>query len=139
MDPKIELPLDAEPVARPKEVTRAVQLLSASFAIGGIRSVFDLVQKIPGVYLLLALLGLAVFLGMFFFLVSKIAAGRNWARIISLILFLIGLPLAIPGYLVELRTTLAHGLVSIVIAVLQLIGIWLLFTKNSNLWFKTRK
>jgi hypothetical protein len=71
--------------------------------------------------------------------VSKLAAGRNWARIVFLVLFVIGLPLALPGYIGELKTNPLHGSLSIVVAILQLIGIYLLFTKNSNLWFRTRK
>jgi hypothetical protein len=139
MDPTIEPARATDRAARPIEVTRAVQLFSASFVIGGIRTVFDLAQKLTGVYFLLALLVMVVFLGIAFFLVSKIAAGRNWARIVFLVLFLIGLPLAIPGYLVELKTNLLHGSISILMALLQLIAMYLLFTKNSNLWFKTRK
>jgi len=136
MEPTIESTAN---VARPGEVTRAVQFLSAAFAIGGIRTVFDLAQKIPGVYFFLALLALVVFLGICFFFVSKIAAGRNWARITFLVLLLINLPFAIPGYIAELRTSLLHGSVGILVAILQLIGTYLLFTKNSNLWFRSRK
>lgn len=139
MDPTIEPNPKVAPAVRPVEVTRAVQLISASFAIGGIRSVFDLAQKISGVYFFLALLALIVFLGICFFLVSKIAAGRNWARITFLVLILIQLPFAILGNIADLRTNLLHGSFSILIALLQLIGTYLLFTKHSNLWFKTRK
>lgn len=136
MEPTIE---PIANVARPGAVTRAVQFISASFAIGGIRAVFDLAQKISGVPFFLALLVLVVFLGIFFFFVSKIVAGRNWARITFLVLLLIGLPLAIPGYIGELRTNLLHGSLSIIIALLQLVGTGLLFTRHSNLWFRTRK
>ena len=126
-------------VERPKEVTRAVQLISASFVIGGLRAVFDLAQKVSGAWYLLTILLLVAFLGIFFFFVWKIATGRNWARITFLVLLLIGLPLAVPGYIGELRTRLLYGSLSIVIAILQLIGAYLLFTKQSNLWFRTRK
>jgi len=136
MDPTIEPTTNA---SRPIEATRAVWFISVSFVIGGIRSVFDLAQKMSGPAFLLALLGLVIFLGTCFFFVSKIAAGRNWARIIFLALLLIGLPFAILGYRVELRTGLLHGSVSILLAILQLIGAYLLLTKNSNLWFRTRK
>lgn len=139
MDPKIEPTRDTDRASRPIEVTRAVWFISASFAIGGIRTVFDLAQKISGAPFLLALLGLVIFLGICFFFVSKIAAGRNWARIIFLVLLLIGLPFAIPGYIVELKTSPLHGSVSILLAILQVTGAYLLFTKNSNLWFRTRK
>ena len=136
MEPPIE---SAAVVERPKEVTRAVQLISASFAIGGIRAVFDLAQKVSGARYFLTILLLVAFLGICFFFVSKIAAGRNWARITFLVLLLIGLPLAVPGYIGELRTSLLYGSLSMIMAILQVIGTYLLFTKQSNLWFRTRK
>ena len=136
MDPKIE---PTPNVARPIEVTRAVQLISASFAIGGIRSVFDLAQKISGVYFLLALLALGVFLGICFFFVSKISAGRNWARFTLLVLLLLQLPFAILNCMAELRKSIPSGSLSILVVILQLIGAYLLLTKSSNLWFRARK
>lgn len=126
-------------VERPHEVTRAVQLIAASFAIGGVRAVFDLTQKVSGASFFLAILILLVLLGILFFFLSKIAAGRNWARILFLVLLVIGLPFAIPAYLQEVKTNLLHGSISFIIAILQLLGTGLLFAKNSNLWFKTRK
>ena len=126
-------------VERPREATRAVQLISASFLIGGIRAVFELTHKVSGAYFFVAILLLIAFFGICFFLVSKIAAGRNWARIVFIVLVLIGLPFAILGYIQELRTSLLGGSISIIIAILQLIGTYLLFTKNSNAWFRERK
>ena len=136
MDPTIEPMANVE---RPKEVTRAVLLIAASFAIGGIRAVFDLAQKVSGVYFLVALLLLVIFLGICFFFVNRIAAGKNWARIVFLVLFLIGLPLAVPGYVAELRINPLHGSFSIIIALLQLVGTYLLFKKDSNIWFRRQK
>lgn len=126
-------------VERPNEVTRAVQLIAASFAIGGVRAVFDLIQKVSGASFFLAILILLVLLGILFFFLSKIAAGRNWARILFLVLLVIGLPFAIPAYLQEVKTNLLHGSISFIIAILQLLGTGLLFAKNSNRWFRSRK
>jgi hypothetical protein len=136
MDPTTEPSVNLE---RPQSVTRAVQLFSASLAIGGIRSVFDLTQRVSGVYFFIALLILVLFLGIFFFFVNKVAAGKNWARILLLILLVIGLPFAIPGYVFELKTSLPRGSLSVLVAILQIVGMCLLFTKNSNGWFRRRK
>ena len=136
MDPTIE---PSPNIARPEVVTRAVLALAASFAIGGIRAVFDLKQKVSGSAFLVAILLLAVFLGVCFFFVSKIAAGRNWARITLLVLIIIQLPFTILGSIAEIRTNLPHGSISIIIVILQLLGTYLLFTTNSNLWFRSRK
>lgn len=136
MDQSIE---PTTPMRRPAEATRAVQLISASFILGALRAAFELTQKVAGAYILPAMLLLLVFFGICFFFVSKIAAGRNWARIIFLILVLLGLPFAIIGYIQELRINLPGGLFSIVVALLQVTGTCLLFTRNSNLWFRRPK
>jgi len=136
MDPTTETTGNLE---RPQTATRAVQLFYASLAIGGIRAVFDLTQRVSGVYFLIALVLLALFLGIFFFVVSKVAAGRNWARILLLVLLLIGLPFAIPGYVLELKASILRGSLSVLVAILQIVGMILLFTKDSNGWFRSRK
>jgi hypothetical protein len=123
---------------RPGEVSRAVQFLASSLAIGLIASIIRLAQRVSGVTMLFALLLVILFFGLLFFLVMKISAGRNWARIIVLILVLF-VPFAVPAYLEELRRNVLSGTLSIIIVLLQLIGTFLLFTKKSNLWFRTRK
>lgn len=136
MNPAIE-PLATS--ARPMTVTRAVQLFYASFAIGSIKTVFDLAHKMSGVILILAIVFAFIFLGICCFFVNRIGAGRNWARIVFLVLLIIGLPLSVPQYLAELRTSPIHGGVSVLVAILQVIGIVLLFTKSSNQWFRKLK
>lgn len=136
MDPTIEPATNA---SRPIEVTRAVRFLLASLAIGLMASAIHVAQRVSGAPLVLALLIVIAFFGVYLLLVSRISAGRNWARIIFLVLVLFGLPFAVPTYLAELRRSILWGSVSILVALLQLIGTYLLFTKNSNLWFRTRK
>jgi hypothetical protein len=136
MEPVIEQDANAE---RPREVTRAVQLLASSLAIGLLNSVFHLAQRTSGVPMFLALLIVILSFGLLFFLVMKVSAGRNWARIIVLILVLCGIPFAIPAYLQEVRRNVLSGTLSIIIVLLQLGGTYLLFTRKSNLWFRTRK
>jgi uncharacterized membrane protein YbjE (DUF340 family) len=74
-----------------------------------------------------------------FLLVNRISARRNWARIVWLVLVLFGLPFAIPANLQEVRRNVLSGTLSVIITILQLIGTYLLFTRNSNPWFRTRK
>jgi hypothetical protein len=136
MEPTIEPTANTE---RPKEVTWAALLLSASLIIGGIRAISDLTHKVSGASFFVAVLILLVFLGVFFFFVSKIAAGRNWARLTLLVLLILQLPFAVLGSIAEVRTNVAHGSLSIVIATLQFLGVGLLFTKNSNPWFRKQK
>lgn len=64
---------------------------------------------------------------------------RNWARIVWLVIVLFGLPFAIPANLQEIRRNVLSGTLSVIVTLLQVIGTYLLFTRNSNLWFRTRK
>jgi len=136
MEPAIEQNANAE---RPREVTRGVQFLASSLAIGLLNSVFHLGQRTSGAPMFLALLIVILSFGLLFFLVMKVSAGRNWARIIVLILVLFGIPFAIPAYLHEVRRNVLSGTLSIIILLMQLSGTYLLFTRKSNLWFRTRK
>jgi hypothetical protein len=71
--------------------------------------------------------------------ISRISARRNWARIVWLVLVLFGLPFAIPANLAEIKRNVLTGAFSVIVTLLQLIGTYFLFTKNSNEWFRTRK
>lgn len=124
--------------ARPRAVTTAVQLFVSSLAIGLLKSIFNLTQRTSGLPMIIALLVVIAFFGLLFFLVLKIASGKNWARIVVLILVLF-VPFAIPAYLEEVRRSVLSGTLSIIIALLQLVGTILLFIKPSNVWFRTRK
>ncbi|MGH9928373.1 MAG: hypothetical protein ACREA9_03985, partial [Pyrinomonadaceae bacterium] len=95
-------------------------------------------KSIGAALILATLIVIAVFtLG--FFLLWRISVRGTWARITLLVLVLFGLPFALRANLAELKQSTLSGSLSMIIAILQLIGTYLLFTKNSNLWFKTRK
>jgi disulfide bond formation protein DsbB len=79
------------------------------------------------------------FFGLGFLLINRISGRRNWARILLLVLMLFGTPFAIPAYLQEVRKNVLFGTLSIIITILQLLGTYFLFTRNSNLWFRKRK
>lgn len=136
MEPPIELTANVE---RPIQVNRAVQLLFASLTIGLIRAIFGLTQRVYGTPLILAILIVCAVFALGFILVWRISARGNWARIILLLLVLFGLPFVIIASMAELKQSIASGVLSIIIALLQLLGACLLFTKSSNLWFRKRK
>lgn len=136
MDPTIEA---SSTVERPRIIKIAIQLLASSVVIGLLNAIFTLVQRITGAPMLLALVMVIAFFGVLLFVVMKISAGRNWARILWLIYVLLNTPFAIMAYRQAVRANVISGTLSIIIVLLQLIGTGLLFTKNSNLWFRTRK
>ena len=132
MEPPIEPTAN---LSRPKETTLAIQFLYASLALGLIRAVFGLTQRTSGAALILAALIVISFFALGFFVVWKISTGRNWARILLLILVLINLPFAVLANISELKQSVLSGTLSILIEVILWVGTYLLFTKNSNLWF----
>ncbi|MEP6818722.1 MAG: hypothetical protein ABJA18_04255 [bacterium] len=136
MDPTIEPNAN---FVRPAQTTRGVQLLFVSLAIGLIRAIFGLTQRASGAALILAALIVIAFFCLGFFLVWKISARRNWARIILLVLVLINLPFAVLANVRELKLSIWSGVLSIFIELILWIGTYLLFTKSSNLWFRKQK
>jgi hypothetical protein len=136
MEPTIEQPAKLE---RPRAVSQAVQFLASAVAIGLLNSILTLVQRTSGVPRIIVLLIVVAFFSLLFVLVIKISAGRNWARIIWLILVVCNAPFAIIAFPEAVRRNVIAGTLSIIIVILQLIGTALLFTKTSNLWFRARK
>jgi hypothetical protein len=136
----MELPIETtENFKRPKETASALQFLFASLTIGLIRAIFGLTQRVSGAALILAtLIVIAVFV-LGFFLLWKISARRNWARLLLLVLVLINFPFAVLTNVGELKRSILSGVLSLVLEVLLWIGTYLLFTRNSNLWFRGRK
>ena len=103
------------------------------------KSIVDFARITSESSVALVLFIMIITFGLFFFFIWKISDGRNWARIVFLVLFLLGVPLSIPVYLEEVRRNLFLGSLSFIQVILQLVAIYLMFTRNSNLWFKTRK
>ena len=124
---------------RPKRVTAGVQFLLTSLTLGTITAAVHVFRNAARTSMMLALLIVLAFFGLGFLLVWRIAAGKNWARIILLVLVVVGTPLAVPGYFSSLKQNVVSGSLSIFISLQQLIGTFLLFTGKSNPWFRKRK
>jgi len=136
MEPTIESNASLE---RPSQVARGLQLITASLVIGLVNAIFNLAQRVSGTSLVFALLVVVLFFGVGFLWINRISARRNWARIVWLVLVLFGTPFAILANVGEIRRNVLAGTLSIIVTLLQLLGTYLLFTKQSNLWFRTRK
>jgi hypothetical protein len=136
MDPTIE---QSAKVERPGTVTKAVQFLTSAVVIGLLSAIYALVQRVAGLPMLIALTIVIAFFGLLFFLVMKISTGRNWARILWLILVICNVPFAVLAYPQAVRANVISGTLSIIIVILQVIGTGLLFSRNSNPWFRRSK
>lgn len=121
---------------RPRQVLYALRLLYASLGVGflkvGIKA-FAL-TKIHGADRLVFLtLVTFVIMALFFALIGM---GKNWARILFLVSFLVGIPFW-PGNMADaFRFSTFSGVLYIVQAGLQLWALILLFQSDSSAWFR---
>lgn len=122
--------------ARPGSVTKAVQLLYATFALGILRSALEyqaLAESFsPGIIVTAWMLGAAIMLSLFY----QIGRGRNWARITFLVLFGAGVPFAIAPLLHSISINPLSGIVGIVQTAGQITALVMLFQRSSNSWFR---
>lgn len=120
---------------KPTEVLNALRLIFVSIAVSILNTISDfsyLASLTSANSLLFQMIGTYAII---IFLTIKIVHGRNWARIIFLIIFVFGLPASIPSlYSHFSRSLLACGLM-LLTTILQLAAIILLFQKQSNAWF----
>ena len=68
-----------------------------------------------------------------------ISQGRNWARILLLVMFLLGIFIVIPTLASQFQYHFLMGLFAVIMNVMQGIAIILLFQKESNAWFRNVK
>lgn len=119
------------PTERPVEASRAIWLIAASLVLGVLRCVL---LPPPGplwvAYVTVALLAALTF---------AIARGANWARIVFLVLFLLGLPgMFFIGNLLLQEGPVALGVLTVQ-TVLQAGALVLLFLPVSTLWFRGQR
>ncbi|MDF1795714.1 MAG: hypothetical protein P1U63_04160 [Coxiellaceae bacterium] len=129
---------------RPSGVTTAIQLLYITLIISFVCGIINVIQihgnpaGAPaglGIGPMVAIL--IISLAIFWFLFFHISRGRNWARIIYLILFVLGI-LSTGWHLkMYLQQGMLISLATLVNYVLGVVAIVLLFTSESNTWFKT--
>jgi hypothetical protein len=136
----METPFEqSQNVERPWSVTRGVQLIYASLVLGAINGIFRLASDFRGVATIVMFCMVLFFFGLFAFLTGKISKGNNGVRILFLVLFLLGALWSIPAYMQILRENFLLGCFTIFITLLQLVAMYLLFRRESNLWFKAHK
>lgn len=129
---------------RPDKVSTAVNMLWIMIALGIIHLVLyylNLIQieslnEISSSVVLFTNIFSLAFLA---FLIHKIGEGRNWARITFLVLFIIGIPLAVPSLFQSLMVNPISGFLSVGGTILQIIALIFLFQKPSSDWFKSKK
>ena len=123
-------------VQKPQSVTTAVNLLWASLAVGLVKMLMDfshLGAVAPAAFTNLVLIITFAFIG---FLIFKISAGRNWARITFLVLFIVGILPTLPLMIGEFSRAPVVGALSVAQVGLQVYSLFLLFTKPVSVWYR---
>lgn len=132
----------------PVEIRRAIQMIIASIALGIVRFALTYEQtkakieaaNIPGMApWLFIILTLTFSFGFNLVLLFFLSRGRNWARILFTILFVIGVPMSVPYLMEAFNVAPVSGVVGVLQLGLQLYGVFLLFQPASNAWFKKNK
>jgi hypothetical protein len=129
---------------RPAQVTRALQLLWAGIGIAFFSGILNLVLTDNPEMSKAALIGMTVvtwtigFLIMWWIL-SSIGKGKNWARIVELVFFVLG----ILGVLMTLAMPQkVSGIIWVLYAIQMSLNTWgmvLLFSGPANAWFREMK
>ena len=120
-------------VKSPRPVRVAVGLLWASMALGVINGIIDFPSGSRSFMYVVAVVVFAVQALLFF----NIAAGRNWARITFLVLFLLGAMMSLPLFLpMFVFAPPAAALLVLLMTFLQAYALVLLFTQPGSGWFR---
>jgi len=132
---------DARP-SRPQDIDRGIKLAYVSLLFGIVTDVVDFRHF----FALGNLTTSVITYGLLFFLIMKVSSGRNWARIVLLLMFLVGLALIPTMFLVGLYPKFLPDawkrnpmmiFVAVVPALLQGAALFFWFKRSSGAWFKS--
>ncbi|MFZ5812167.1 MAG: hypothetical protein ACOY4F_09010 [Thermodesulfobacteriota bacterium] len=121
---------------KPQPIVTAVNLLWASLAVGLVKMLMDFSNFSAVAPAVLTSFVLIFTLSLIGFLIIKISAGRNWARITFLVLFIIGVLPTLPIVLGEFSRSAVVGALSVAQICLQVYALILLFTLPGSSWFR---
>jgi hypothetical protein len=78
---------------------------------------------------------LVMTIGITFALIKFIGLGRKWARVVLLVLFLLSLVLYPWTFVALLKASMVVAVISLLLAILQIIALYFLFSRASTQWF----
>ena len=131
----------AQPI-RPTAARSAAYILYAVVAVGALRRAFEVGVPAPNLPTWFAPVVGSITLLFLAAIAFLIAQGRNWARILFLLLFIAGVP-TMYAVASELQARLSGrpGATALLVlqSLAQLVATILLFTPASNSWFRAAK
>ncbi len=122
---------------KPREVRWAISLFWASLAVGPIKTAMEWRHLKTLGPISFVLFTLIITIGFLSFLVWKLAIGKDWARITFMVLFVLGLPFGVPLIRAEFGRQPTVGILGVIQTMMQVAGLWLVFTAPGKNWFKT--
>lgn len=124
---------------RPLKVAHAVKIFYVIVGIGVIRAVMTIIRHadVRSPYFLIYT-KLIIYAGSLF-VIYQLSKGRNWARWLMVVIFIIAIPLTIlPAF-----ASYSHNPVDALLAFLQtalyIIGMVFVFHRSSSKWFSAKK
>jgi hypothetical protein len=126
-----------ESFSRPHEVALASRLLWCSLVLGVVNFVVDsgpavVAGSLPPVAIAVSL---STF-GLLAWLTHGIGRGGNWARVTFLVMFVLGVPVFLWALPTLLERSMLATATSLAISVLQIVALYLVFTRVGARWFR---
>ena len=121
---------------KPASIVAAKNILYAglflsilSWAIGRWTTTLYATMPVESVVILVVLVGVS------FALIKCIGFGMKWARVVLLVLFLLGLAVLPWTFIALLNASMVVAVLSLLQTILQIIALYYLFSRTSTLWF----
>lgn len=125
-------PYRAEP---PEAVSSAVTLIYVTLAIGVVRLILEWPEVSQGVSTDVLVISTLAGYALVVWLASRVARGRNWARVVFLVLFILGAPFTIATLLESLGASPFSALLGVIQFVLQVLALVSLYSRKAAPWF----
>jgi hypothetical protein len=123
---------------KPASIGQALGLFWASLGLGFVKLPLDWAYLTSQASPIFNTIIIVCTFGITAFFIWKIGQGKNWARIVFLVLFVLG---TVP-FIFILRSALARSVVSGLVSILQIglqtVGFFLIFASPGREWFKAR-
>lgn len=127
-----------ELMARPQEVLYAFWLTIVSLAVGFVAIPLNS-EVVRSQLLVFTIIGLVLTFAFTLFIFFMILKGKNWARMLYLILFISGAPFAFPAILIAFQKTPVLAVIRLLQISLQMMAAVLLLQKPTRNWFTKLK
>lgn len=128
-----EVPASME---RPKEVVYAVRLAITSLILTLVAFPLRRPELIKSHLPILGIFALFIALSVSGFIIFMILRGQNWARLLFITFFFLGLPFSVPAFLMALAKNPAAAIIMLIQLALQMMAAVLLLQRPARDWFR---